>query len=319
MNYFFVSLFVMLVFLACVGWATFATYRHGPAAEKIFRASRAFMIAGLFLTLTFVANYWLASTALKRMVRAEKFGTDPILALFFSGSAMRSNQLLGLMFVVASFVAAGFFLKYLGEVFSAVSRQTWRQNSFEFGLLLAKFAIWTGIAFVFLWADTALLLFRSTQMMFPKDMAKTATLLPSPDLLLQQHSGTMGAYLLRVFMWWYPLYILLAEKHWASSWAALSAAIAEYHGQRAALQSRASVAPVAVPPAPIVPIPAGTIPVVPAAPIVAPVAAPDGIPVPPPPGNMPVPPAPGGAAPWVRPVPFNTGPQNLNGARNARQ
>lgn len=316
MNHFFISLFVMLVFLACVGWATFATHRHGPAAEKIFRASRAFMIAGLFLMLTFIANYWLASTALKRMVRAEKFGDDPILGLFFSGSAMRSNQLLGLMFVFASFVAAGFFLKYLGEMFGAVSRQAWRQNSFEFGLLLAKFAIWTGIAFVFLWADTSLLLFRSTQMMFPKDMAKTATMLPSPDLLLQQHGGTMGAYLLRVFMWWYPLYILLAEKHWASSWAALSAAIAEYHGQRAVMQARTSVAPVAVPPAPVAPAPFAPVPVAPIGPAVAPGAG--GIPVPPAPGNMPMPPAPGGAAPWVRPVPFNNGPQNLNGARNAR-
>lgn len=296
MNHFFVSLFVILMFLTCIGWATFATHRHGPATEKVFRASRAFLIAGIFLMLTFVANYWLASTALGRMVRAEKFKADPVLGLFFSGSGMRSNQLLGLMFVFSSFVAAGIFLKYLGKAFSAISRQEWQQNAFGFGLLMAKFVLWTAIAFIFLWADTSLLLFRSTQMMFPSDMAKTATLLPSPDLLLQQHGGTMGAYLLRVMMWWYPLYILLAEKHWASSWAALSEAIAQYHGQHASLQNRATVAPVTVPVPLVAPLP--TAPIAPLNPTLTP------------PANGNPAPAPGGAAPWVRPVPFNTGPQN---------
>lgn len=314
MNMFFVSLLVLVLFLALIGWLTHWTHAAGgDAQERYFRAFRALLIAGLFLALSFVANYYLASTGLQRSLGAEKLGRkDPFGALLFAGSGMRSNHLFALMLVAASFIAVGYFLKYVGLVFEAVRTGSWRQGRTAFALLLFRFALITVATAVFVWADTSLLLFRTATMMWTEELSTTAASLPTPDRIIDRHAGTMGANLLSIFMVWYPLYIILAEKHFASCMAHFRQASEQWAtAKRQAEAAAAPGAPAAAggTPAPDGPLPRGAMPIPPPPGTPGPFGpVPPGGPAGPAPG-----PAPGGAGPWVRAIPFNPGPQNGNG------
>lgn len=296
MNHFAISLFAVLVFLAAMGWSTHAVMqRGGPESERFFRAIRGVMIAGIFFFLIFIVNYILASTGLKRSIMAEKiFGKDPIASYFFSGSGMRINHLWALVIVFASFICSGVFLRELGAFVTAVRNRLWATDAVGFIGRIVSLLFWASVAATCLYLDTALLIFRSATLMWMQKYCMTAASMPDPDTIIKENLGTMGSFLLAAFRIWYPLTVLAAEKHMASSMAFL----VESSRQLSAVRAQA------------------------AQPQQVPVAAqiPAGIPVAPPPAPAPVPApvvtvgvggaAPGGAAQWVRPIPFNPGPRN---------
>lgn len=294
MNHFAVSLFAVLVFLAAMGWSTHAVMqRGGPESERFFRALRGVMIAGIFFFLIFTVNYILASTGLKRSIMAEKiFGNDPVASYFFAGSGMRINHLWALVIVFGSFICSGVFLRELGSFVSAVRNRLWTTDAVGFVGRIIALLFWASVAGVCLWLDTAILIFRSATLMWMDKYCMTAASMPEPDRIIRENLGTMGAFLLNAFRIWYPLTILAAEKHLASS----TAFLVESSKQLSTVRAQAALPQ--------------------QAPTAAPVMA--GTPVVPPPTPAPTPvvtvgaggAVPGGAAQWVRPIPFNPGPRN---------
>lgn len=296
MNHFAISLFAVLVFLAAMGWSTHAVMqRGGPESERFFRAIRGAMIAGIFFFLILTVNYILASTGLKRLIMAEKiFGNDPIASYFFAGSGMRINHLWALVIVFGSFICSGIFLKKLGDLVSAIRNRLWATDAVGFVGQILSLIFWAAVAAVCLWLDTDILIFRSATLMWMQKYSMTASSMPEPNTIIKENLGTMGAFLLTAFRIWYPLTVVAAEIHLASSMAFL----VESSRQLSAVRAQA------------------------AQPQRIPVAAqiPAGIPVMPPPAPAPVPApvvtvgvggaTPGGAAQWVRPIPFNPGPRN---------
>jgi len=293
MNNFAISLVGVVVLLAALGWSIHATMMRGPETERMWRAMRAFAIAGIFFFLIFTVNYILASTGLKRSIMAEKiFGKDPIASYFFAGSGMRINHLWALVIVLASFICSGVFLRELGSLVTAVRNRLWTTDAIGFIGRIVSLLFWASVAATCLWLDTSLLIFRSATLMWMQKYCMTAASMPDPDTIIKDNLGTMGSFLLAAFRIWYPLTVLAAEKHMASSMAFL----VESSRQLSAVRAQAAQ-PQQVPVA--APIPAG-------------------IPIAPPPAPVPAPvvtvgvggAAPGGAAQWVRPIPFNPGPRN---------
>jgi hypothetical protein len=283
------ALFVLL------GAATHACHsRGGRAAERYFRSLLALVLAGLFGSLIFVSNYYLASTGLKRSLGAELLAKDPILRYAFAGSKIRSCHLFAICIIGGSFLSAALFMKSMGLTYRAIRKGAWRNKPVRFaslvlGLAFALFCM--GVAF---YADTTLLLFRTATMMWTDDLATTAASLPDVPHIVREHAGTMGAALLHSLAFLYPVLIILADKYLASSYAHLCEASRQLAAARA-LQAAPQPA-VATP----IPVP----------PLVPPAGAADGFNVR---FGVPNAPAPGGAAPWVRPVPFNPGPLGDDG------
>jgi len=311
MNNFLMTLLLSVLLLSCIGWATYwLHHNHGPAGERVFRSLVALMVSGFVLLLTFGTNYIMASTGLKRSFGSEKIiGDDPVARVLFGGSHMRSNHLIALAIVVISFVGSAYFLKFLGRAFEAVRDGSWRQNRLDFALLLLKLVAVAYVAAEFLRLDTGLLLARTALMMYSEEYGAMGVALPKPEAILQAHGNEIGGYLLGIFVQWYPLYILMAEKHFSSCRAHYNAACRDLAASRVQAEAALNGAPVEqVAPAPG-PVPAAPQPapgvVLPELPIVVPGGGPQA-----PQHNGPMP---GGAAGFVRPIPFNPGPQERNG------
>jgi hypothetical protein len=276
-----------VLLFAVLGWATHACQeRGGPALERLFQSLRVLVLAGLFFTVVFCANYHLCSTGLQRSMGSERLTKDPFLRLMFKGSGLRSNHVFALVVVCCSFLSAALFLKYFSATMEAVRSRSWRQDTLGFAMVVFKLLLAAAFAYVCLRFDTTLLVFRTATMMYSdNDLAGVPSELPDLNHIVARHSGTMGAWILAALYLFYPVSIFLADLHLASSIARVSDASRQY----CAARSQAVVA-VQTPPAPLLPQP----------------QAPNVL--------DPAMPAPGGAAPWIRPVPFNPGPQN-DGAR----
>ena len=318
MSHFLITLILSIGLLAAIGWATYwLHHKHGPHGEHLFRSLLALMVAGMVLLLTFGTNYVLASSGLKRSLGSERIiGDDPIARILFGGSHMRSNHLFALAVVVASFVSCACFLHAAGRLFEYFQTGAWRANHFETAKLIVNLAFVTGVAGYCLWLDSDLLLARTALMMYSDAYGAAGASLPVPSVIIHDHRREIGGYLLGILAVWYPLYILMAEKHFASCKAHYSAACRAM----AASQAQAMAAPggvAALPHGPVAPPAAGPGGgalgigglVAPAAPFaVAPFVV-----TPPISGAGADTPVPGGAAPLIRPVPFNPGPESRNG------
>jgi len=300
MNHFFLCLVLLAAFLAILGWATHACHQRDEPTEKMFSTLRAFILAGIFLAIALVLNYYLCSTGLQRSMGGERLGRhDPFGSLLFEGSGMRTNHLWALGIVIFSFVSAAWFLSCVGRLVRQrieharavqVNNAVPHHHDPVWKLIIELVAASTMMSIGF-YLDTSLLLFRSATMMWPNEMAETAASLPEIGRVIAQHSGTMGAFLLFLLSFWYPAFILMAEKHFASCKAHYSAAC----------RKRAQLQDAPARPAPVVPI-APVPPMAPAPPAPAPRVVPAG----------PLPPVPGGVA-FNRPIPFAVPPGNGNG------
>lgn len=297
------SLFVVVVLFAALGWSTYAVMqRGGPELERCFRAARGLMIAGVFFFFIFAVNYILASTGLKRVILSEPVVApkhpDPLVGWFFSGSVLKVYQLWAFLIVMSSFVCSGVFLKQIKLYAAALRQRLWSTDQVGFSLATAKFAFTAVAAAACLWLDTALLVFRSATLMWMEKYCTTPASLPDPSVIVQQNAGTMGAFLLVAFRVFYPVTILMADVLLASNMAYYVESVRHYVAAkaRAAQLLNAPPAPQALPGLPVVPGPV-------AAPLVPAGVAGAG---------------PGGAAPWVQPIPFNPGPlAGGNGGRPA--
>ena len=324
MKIFLLSLLVVVSLTAALGWLThFAHARAGKPGQKLCRGFLSILYASVLLFLMFIANYWLASTALARIWGQEPLGADPVLRLIAgsgqsasasasfsslsggsSNTGLKSNHIVALVLVLSSFLACAWFLKSLGKTAALLRSEGW-ENPVNFSLTIATLLVATFVAYRILHTDLNLLLFRSAQMMF-SEQYDGASAIPDFNHLVANFPNTMAASLLLSLFWWYPLTILLVEKHWATCWSAFSEAITEFHASPAPALATPVVAPanitrVAIPPRaarprvePVTrtataraPDPVITIPI-------------DGVPIAP------------GAAPWVRPAPFNEGPTPAN-------
>jgi len=320
MNGFILSIFLIALLLAILGWTTHLVYaRWGNNGGRLFRTGQAYVLAGLILFLVMLTNYWLASTAIGRTWGKEGLGKDAILGLFIEGAptrspfeaspsttrSLKSNSLMALVVVATSLLAAATLLHAWTKVVEALQRQRQQREPADLSVVCGGFIMIAAVALIVLGLDTAFLALRSAQMMWPDEMARGVGELPDILHLLKKHDGTMAAFLLRLLILWYPTSILLVEKHFSSCWAAFNVALADYHRQLAMAEAQQgpynAVHNAAVPP--IRP----RLPVIPPAPQAhtRPAAVPAF-------NNSFVPPVPGGAAPWVRPIPFNAGPQVLN-------
>ena len=309
MSHFITTLLLSVLLLSGIGRATYwVHHNHGPAGERVFRTLLALLVSGLVLLLTFGANYVMASTGLKRSFGSEKIvGDDPIARILFGGSHMRSNHLIALAIVVISFVGSAYFLKFLGMAFESVRSGQWRQNQLEFGLLLIKLVAIAVITMEFLRLDTALVLARTALMMYSDQYGAMGAGLPTPDEIIKAHGNEIGGFLLGIFGFWYPLYILMAEKHFSSCRAHYNAACRDLAASRAeaaiALNGAGAAAPAVVAPVPVH--------------VQGVVLAdePNAVVVGPPRVRDPVR-GPAGAEDFIRPIPFNPGPVERNGAGN---
>jgi hypothetical protein len=273
-----------VLLFAVLGWATHACQeRGGPALERLFQSLRVLVLAGLFFTVVFCANYYLCSTGIQRSIGSEELTNDPLLRPFFQHSGLKSNHIFALVVVCCSFISAALFLKYFSATMEAVRSRSWRQDTLGFAMVVFKLLLAAAFAYICLRFDTTLLVFRAATMIY--SVADVRSELPDLNRIVAGHSGTMGAWILAALYLFYPVSIFLADLHLASSIARVSEASRQY----CAARSQALTA-VQTTPAPLLPQPQ--------APIVF----------------GPATPAPGGAAPWIRPVPFNPGPQN-DGAR----
>lgn len=286
LNHFAVLVAGVLLYLAVMGWLNvWCTRRGGTTFEHLISSLIAFVWAGLFMVVVMVTNVVLATTGIERSWGSEALdrGRGFLMSTLFTGSGLRSNELLALAIVIGSFISAGYFLREIGNLASAFRNGTWRQRS-AMGTIVARFAIAAAFASIALYTDRAMLLFRTVTMMYPEELATVPSDLPSVASIMKTHQGTQGATMLSVLACWYPAIILLAEKHYASSRARLSEAARLHHANRAQLGGHTPG---------IAPAPPAMVPLA-----VAPAQQP---------GNGG---APGGAAHHVRAIPFNPGPRN---------
>lgn len=300
MNYAF-DLFLVALLVASIGWATYSLHvNRGPAWEPVFRAGVAFFLASFLLYLVFSSNYVLGATGLRRFAGSERIvGKDPISRFAYAGSQMKSNHLFALLVIIVSFAAGAVLIMTVRRVVDGIRSREWQQQPVQFWVsVLALGGAAIGAYYAFL-VDTTLMVTRTAQMMYSAEYAGSGAAMPAPAELIRQHRTELGGYFLAMVVPWYWMMILIAEVCFASTKAHFNAACRELGAARA--QAAAGGPPLAPAPAAV------------ATPLATPIIVP---PIPVVPfggGGGHNGPAPGGAAPFIRRVPFNSGPVGRNG------
>jgi len=212
------QIIAMLVgmFLAWALGVERASRNGGSAQLSLWYARLGLVAGGLGKVVAMTVNYFLAATALIKILRLEYIGPDPIIGPLLKGSGIAPPHLLALLVVGFSFGMASLVITGGQRLLEFATNNGWQGQPQAAVIELLRFAGIAAVAyFAIIHLDTNLMLFRTALMLYGNELnILSPGMLPDLAALCEQFKGTAGVWMLRLLQVWYPLAILGTTAMW---------------------------------------------------------------------------------------------------------